>query len=58
MKKFIIAILCFVVWGVLLCMLYTYDKSIYNMLLNTLGAYYCGTLIGKLVDWLCDKKTK
>ena len=55
MKKFIIAVLCFIVWVVVMCLLWTYNKTIYNMLFDFLGAWYSGVLIGKFAGWLCDK---
>lgn len=55
MKKFIIGLLCFIVWVILAYMIYTYYRVVFNIMLDLFGSFYVGRLIGKFVDWLCDK---
>lgn len=55
MKKFIVALMCFVLFIFLGCLLYTNYKVAYNMIIDAFGGFYIGTLIGKFVDWLFDK---
>ena len=55
MKKLIIGLLCVITMVVGMCMLYTYQRFIYDLMLDTLGAFYLGRLIGKFAGWLCNK---
>ena len=55
MKKFIISVLCMITIFGILYMLYTYKRFAYDLMLDTLGGFYLGRLIGKFADWLSDK---
>lgn len=43
-----------VLFGILYT-LYTYERFAYDLMLDALGAFYLGRLIGKFADWLGDK---
>lgn len=55
-KRIIINVLCTIVIFVVWYMLYTHHRIALDILIDMLGAWYLGRLIGKFVDWLCDNK--
>lgn len=55
-RHIIIRALFCIVFIAVWCLLRTYTKTAFDIIIDIFGAFYIGRLMGKIADWLCDNK--